>query len=870
MESSRTAEGRVRRPFARLAAIGVAAAMVVALLPGVALAAGPDHLILTPAGGTPAPAAGPVTFTAARYTSSDVLVGSVVPAKLTYLVVTGLSGNCVVNVCTFTKAGAATVDAFVTSSSAVVGSIVMNVTVGAMVGFVFTLSATNPTVSQPTPWMETVGVADAVTVCAVDSLGNTTTTYVGTVSFTSSDPLAAMPAFYTFTLANAGCVTIPVTFGTTDTQWLKVNDVTTPLGPPTALWGEAYFDVFLPNSYLFTSLDAPVRLLATRSNNGLNGVFQANTPRAFLIANRGGVPWCAKAVTGDITVTDATAGWAVFLGPTSQAAPTSSTVNFTKGQTVANNLTVQLSPTGYLWATYISTSGNTADLVFDVTGYYGCEGGDYSSPAYEPVRVLDTRVNTGGIGRLTAGLPVHFTVAGVPEDATAVTGNLTVANATAAWAVYLGPTSQAAPSSSTVNFTAGQTVANGVTVGLGRLHGDPVLYATFISWPGNTTDLVFDVTGYYSGDSTSRWDSNSLYHHGLVYVPMAPNRILDPRYGTGGLPGPIPANLPQPFQVTSRNWIPDEAMAVTGNVTVTDATSGYALFVGPTPIATPTPTSNINFVAGQILANGMTVAIHPDDPAPVGEKGMLNATYESSMPGATTNLVFDVTGYFIHFRLVQPDLSTTPSSTAGPIGTVLNDTATLMGAMFPTGTVDFNLYGPSSTPVCSTPIYSQTVAVSDASATPSPGFTTLAAGSYYWTASYSGDDNNRSASSGCGDETVVIAKASPTLTTAQIPASAIAGTTIYDTANLVGAAALDGTGTYSFGLYSDPSCTTIVPGATWTYAATTTSQTTVSGWNTTSMTVGTYYWGASFSGDGNNNAPVSMTCNEPVVLTPGV
>ena len=865
MESSRTAEGRVRRPFARLVALGMAAVLAVSLLPGTALAAGPDHLILTASTGTTAAAGVPVTFTAAEYTSSDVLVGPVLPANLTYSLVPGLSGSCVVNVCTFNKAGTVTVYASVTAGPAVVGSIVMNVTVGAMVGFDFTLSATNPTNvsnSELNRWMETVGVADTLTVCAVDTLGNTLTTYVGTVSFTSSDPLAALPANYTFKLADAGCVKIPVTFGTTDNQWLKVNDVTTPLGPSTALWGEAFFDVFLPNSYLFAPLDAPVRLLDTRYNNGLNGVFTANVPRAFLIANRGGVPWCATAVTGNITVTDATAAWAVYLGPTSQAAPTSSTVNFTKGQTVANNLTVQLSPTGYLWATYISTTGNTADLVFDVTGYYGCEGGDYFYPAYQPVRVLDTRVNTGGIGRLTAGLPVHFTVTGVPADATAVTGNLTVANATAAWAVYLGPTSQAAPSSSTVNFTAGQTVANGVTVKLGRLHGDAVLYATYISTAGNTTDLVFDVTGYYSGDLTSRRDSNSLYHHGLAYVPMAPTRILDTRNGNGGL-GTIPANLPQPFQVTSRNWIPDEAMAVTGNVTVTDSTSGYAIFVGPTPIATPTPTSNINFVAGQILANGMTVAIHPDDPAPVGEKGMLNATYESSMPGATTNLVFDVTGYFIHFRDVQPALKTTPSAVTGPIGTVLNDTATLMGANFPTGTITFNLWS-------ATLLYTVTETVGGSGATTTPGFKTVAAGDYCWIVTYSGDANNDPASSSCDSERVTIAKATPTLTTTQIPATAAVDATIYDTAHLVGAAALDGTGTYSFGLYTNSSCTTQVAGATWTYAATTTSQTTVSGFDASTLDPGTYYWGASFSGDGNNNAPIlPMTCNEPVVVTGG-
>ena len=34
------------------------------------------------------------------------------------------------------------------------------------------------------------------------------------------------------------------------------------------------------------------------------------------------------------------------------------------------SVTVGLSGTGYLWATYISTTGNTTDLVFDVTGYF--------------------------------------------------------------------------------------------------------------------------------------------------------------------------------------------------------------------------------------------------------------------------------------------------------------------------------------------------------------------------------------------------------------------------------------------------------------------------------------------------------------------
>ena len=48
---------------------------------------------------------------------------------------------------------------------------------------------------------------------------------------------------------------------------------------------------------------------------------KANTPFTFTVAGRGGVPANATAVTGNLTVTDQTAGWAVFLGPDPVASP---------------------------------------------------------------------------------------------------------------------------------------------------------------------------------------------------------------------------------------------------------------------------------------------------------------------------------------------------------------------------------------------------------------------------------------------------------------------------------------------------------------------------------------------------------------------
>ncbi len=57
------------------------------------------------------------------------------------------------------------------------------------------------------------------------------------------------------------------------------------------------------------------------------------------MAGRGGVPADATGVTGNVTVVNETAGWAVFLGPDPVPNPPSSTINFT-GQIVGKDLTV--------------------------------------------------------------------------------------------------------------------------------------------------------------------------------------------------------------------------------------------------------------------------------------------------------------------------------------------------------------------------------------------------------------------------------------------------------------------------------------------------------------------------------------------------
>src|SRR5664280_2412347 len=139
-----------------------------------------------------------------------------------------------------------------------------------------------------------------------------------------------------------------------------------------------------------------------------------------------------------------------------------------------------------------------------------------------PVRILDTRSGVGLSGKLAANTPGTFQVTGgtIPAGATAVTGNLTVVSPSDAWAIYLGPDPIAHPGTSTINFTKGQITGNGLTVALNP--GVGTLSATYMANPGNTTDLVFDVTGYFTPDSS-----------GATYHPVSPTRLLDTRSGNG-------------------------------------------------------------------------------------------------------------------------------------------------------------------------------------------------------------------------------------------------------------------------------------------------------------------------------------------------
>jgi hypothetical protein len=485
-----------------------------------------------------------------------------------------------------------------------------------------------------------------VTVTAVDSVGNVTTAYSGTAHFTSTDAAAVLPADYTFVAGDHGThtFTLGVTLKTPGTRTVTATDTVT-----SSITGSQVGIVVGYSASTFHAI-APARVLDTRAtsgtitNMGLTGTFVAGTVRTFQVANAhyvgGGsavaVPAGATAVTGNLTVVNETAAGVLALGPTMTPTGAVTTLNFARGDILPNNVTIGLAADGSLQVVYRATAGARTDVIFDVTGYFTANTTGATYHLVAPGRVLDTRptggdvTNIGLTGKFQTGVVRTFDVTGVvgigwlsaqvPDGAVAVTGNVTVANASAGGFVTVGPTVTSLPKTSTVNVKAATVRANGITVALSGGN----LQAVFVGPAGSTADILFDVTGYFTADQT-----------GLAYHAIVPARILDSATNVG-LTGAFTAGTSRTMAIAALGQVDAGALGISGNLTLVSPSSrGYA-FAAPSITGTPT-SSTVNTTAGVTAANGFDVALDGT--------GHLVLIWIGTT-GATANLQLDITGYW--------------------------------------------------------------------------------------------------------------------------------------------------------------------------------------------------------------------------------
>ena len=252
-------------------------------------------------------------------------------------------------------------------------------------------------------------------------------------------------------------------------------------------------------------------------------------------------------------------------------------------------------------------------------------GGTYHP--LQPARILDTRDGTGGVAAapLHAGSLLTVRVAGrglVPATgAAAVVVNVTVTNTTTAGFLTVFPAGVARPLASNLNWVRGQTVPNLVAVALGTAAqaGQVTVYNS-----AGSVDLIFDVAGYYSTPDQSPGPDG-------LFNPVVPARLLDTR-STGF--SPLGSGGVQTVQVTGRGGVPGSGVAaVVLNLTVTGPTRASYLTAWPSGATRPV-VSNLNFVAGQTVANRVVVMLSSD-----GKAEFFNSA-------GTTDIVVDVNGWF--------------------------------------------------------------------------------------------------------------------------------------------------------------------------------------------------------------------------------
>ncbi|MBR7826119.1 right-handed parallel beta-helix repeat-containing protein [Actinospica sp. MGRD01-02] len=383
---------------------------------------------------------------------------------------------------------------------------------------------------------------------------------------------------------------------------------------------------FTATGDFYTPLTSPVRVLDTRHATGVPTA--AKVPSGGTIrlklAGADSVPTDAAAVVLNVTETNSTGGGFITVYPGLTTVPTSSSLNFGAGQTVANTVIVKLGTDGTI--NLRNSSTGSIDLIADLEGYYAVDGSSFISSS--PVRELDTRATHT---TLKAGATVKVNLGiGIPAT-TAATLNITATNATRGGNITAFADDVSEPSSSNLNFGPGQTVANEAVVHVGADGGVELENNS----PG-TVDLIVDFTGSFSSGPTV----------GFAYVPIDPVRVLDTRQpaaqlSVGGkmVSGALPADTTGMLEFPGAPPFggPATPRAIAANVTVTRPTAGGYIVTYPDDISGVPNSSTLNFGKGSTVANATNVAIAQ---AAVNGIDLYNGS-----PGSV-QLVVDVDGYY--------------------------------------------------------------------------------------------------------------------------------------------------------------------------------------------------------------------------------
>ncbi|MHB8262562.1 MAG: fibronectin type III domain-containing protein [Acidimicrobiales bacterium] len=303
----------------------------------------------------------------------------------------------------------------------------------------------------------------------------------------------AVPNLVEVALGSSGQVSIFSNIASADV----IVDVEGYVGPASA--GAGLYNALTPARICDTRSGNPSGLSGSAAQCNADGPLAGGKVMTVQVTGVGNVPSTGvEGVVLNVTVAGTTASSFLTVWPEGSHRPTASNLNWTRGATAPNRVSVPLGPSGQV---SIFNNAGLANVIVDVGGWYSAAGGSGSAltqfSGITPARILDTRQGSGEPYEgqtLQASSPLNVQVSGVggvPSNATAVVLNVTVTHTSTGSYLTVWPTGTTHPTASDLNWTAGKTVPNLVIVKLGTAG-----QVSFFNNAG-TVDVIADVVGWY-------------------------------------------------------------------------------------------------------------------------------------------------------------------------------------------------------------------------------------------------------------------------------------------------------------------------------------------------------------------------------------
>ncbi|MEY4606383.1 MAG: hypothetical protein RLY45_1143 [Actinomycetota bacterium] len=414
---------------------------------------------------------------------------------------------------------------------------------------------------------------------------------------------------------------------------------------------------------------APVRFVDTRATtNGTNfrGVLEqadeatslaSGEVRRYPMVGVRGIPENATVVVNvaAVAATTTTSSLTGYLtvwpcASTAVSRPTVSLVNYVQGRTIANGGMVGIGPEGGICV----FAALRTHLLIDVIGWL--PPGDTVTSLAPPLRLLDTRATLTGTDKrgaletavdealpYAAGTVRRYVVDGVgslpASGMRALALNVTAVSAgssSTAGELSVYPCESAgdpAPTTTTVTYAAGSTVATG-TVAVLSADGGICVTST------GATHVVLDAAAWLA-------DGAGFDTFGS---PALPVRLLDTREGFAGALEAVDRTVPLPAQTSGGTELVIAGVGglplagVMGSVTLTltvrsPAANGHVIVWACANGSTPAPTASVlNFRAGVSISNVVVTAVDNSALSPGG----ICVRVSSSV-----HVTIDATGWFL-------------------------------------------------------------------------------------------------------------------------------------------------------------------------------------------------------------------------------